>query len=158
MRKKNPEDGKCLSTVTKVILNDLKGVREIKHDFKKKKGFQRRKTTTEQKAETDHRQWMPKTIPQEMKLALNKTEKQRQKRARPRKKISVQKRRDKFEYVVQLRNGKTMKTERVIIKGGSVILIAQEIKTVVPASSIQWIKETRTRVLTLKEVRPLLET
>jgi hypothetical protein len=155
VQKKNPEDGKNLSTVTKVILNDLKGVREIKHDFKKKKRFQRRKITTEQKGETDHRQWMPKTIPQEMKLALKETEKQQKKRARPRKKISVQKRRDKFEYVVQLRNGKTIKTERVIIKGGSVILIAQEIKTVVPAGSIQWIKETRVRVMTLKEVQIL---
>jgi hypothetical protein len=150
VRKKNPEDGKELSTLTRVILNDLKGRREIHHDFRQQKKIQPIKKTKEKEDVTDHTQWMPKHIPHELKRAIRETEKPKKKPPSPQKKISVRKEKDIFEYVVQLRSGKTMQAKRVIIRGENVILINEEMKTEVPAQSIKWIREKRVRVLTLQ--------
>lgn len=148
-KKRNPEDVEELSTVTRVILNDLKGHREINHDFRKRNHFQKPKRTTAQEETTDHSRWMPKSIPREMKLALRNAEKPRKKAKAQKKKVSVRKRQDSFEYVVQLNTGKTLQAKRVIIRGEKVILLNEEMEMAVLAKSVKWIRETRVRVLTL---------
>jgi macrodomain Ter protein organizer (MatP/YcbG family) len=151
VRKKNPEDGKELSTVTRVILKDLKGRREIHRDFNKKTHLHTKRQLAEEKEDiTDHSQWMPKHIPLELKRAVKETERPKKKPPAPRQKVSVRKEKDNFEYVVQLRSGKTMQSKRVIIRGENVILINEEMKIEVPAQSIKWIREKRVRVLTLQ--------
>lgn len=146
MAKRNPEDGKEISNITRVILNDLKGRREIQINPKERRRIQR----TEQKEETDHTQWMPKEIPQEMKQAIKKTEIRKKQPVKPTKKISVRKKQDKFDYAIQLKSGKVIKSKKVAIRGNNVILVTEEIKIEIPASSIKWIRETRIRLLTLE--------
>ncbi|MCI5157662.1 MAG: hypothetical protein D3906_04340 [Candidatus Electrothrix sp. AUS1_2] len=148
--KKKPEDGEELSPVTRVILNDLKGRREIHHDFRKKNHFQQKKKPPEKEEITDHNEWMPKQIPQAMRQTIRNTEKPRKKAEAPKRKVLLRKRKESFEYVVQLRSGKTLRARRVIIRSEEVLLTDEEMKMTVPAKSVKWIRETRIRVLTLE--------
>ena len=150
---KNPEDENEVSPITRVLLNDLKGRREVKLDFSKKNQFQKAKTPQKKEDVTDNTQWMPKYIPKEMKRLIKETEKpkpQRRKEVPKKQKLSIQKQKEKFEYLIQLKSGKALKSKKVIIKGGNVILINEEMKIEVPASSIKWIKESRVRIMTLQ--------
>lgn len=149
MKRKNPEDGKALSPVTKVILSDLKGHREARLNFNKKNQFKQIKKS-EQKEETDHRQWMPKEMPPEMKRVIKET-KIKRKPAPTEKKISVRKKQDRVKYTVQLKDGKTIDSKKIIIRGQNAVLITEETKTEIPANTIKWIKETRIRLLTLEQ-------
>ncbi|MCI5137591.1 MAG: hypothetical protein D3922_04060 [Candidatus Electrothrix sp. AR1] len=148
--RQNPEDEKDLSKITKVILKDLKGRREVQHDFSKKKKIYTPKKRTEKEDVQDHTQWMPKYIPREMKRAIKETEKPRKEPAAPKQKISVRKKKDSFEYVIQLKSGKIIKSKRVIIKGDKVVLINEEMEIAIPASSIKLIKESRVRIMILE--------
>ena len=149
-KKQYPEEKQEVSKITRVILKDLKGRREIQQEFRKKKQPQQRKSWEIKEELTDHTEWMPKQIPTEMKQALRKTVKPKKKPAAPQKKVSVSKKKDSFEYVVQLTSGKTMKANRVVIKGDKVILFTGEIEIAIPAGSIKLIKETRVRIMALK--------
>ncbi|MCI5147975.1 MAG: hypothetical protein D3916_00945 [Candidatus Electrothrix sp. MAN1_4] len=152
-REKNPEDEKEVSPITRVLLNDLKGMREVRLDFNKKNQYQKARNTAKKKDVSDNAQWMPKNIPNEMKKLINETEKPKLQKgvAVPKKqKVSVRKQREKFEYLIQLKSGKALKSKKVIVKGGNVILINEKMKIKVPASSIKWIKESRVRIMTLQ--------
>ena len=149
-KKQYPEDQQELSKITRVILNDLKGRREIQQDFKKKSQPRQWKSWEIKKEPTDHTEWMPKQIPKGMKQAIRETEKQTPKPKAPKPKVSVRKKKDSFAYTVQLKSGKTMKAKRVIIKGDKIIMINEEMEIAVQASSVQWIKETRVRMMILQ--------
>ncbi|MGB5687242.1 MAG: hypothetical protein WBM35_15640 [Candidatus Electrothrix sp.] len=149
-KRENPEDGKDVSKITRVILKDLKGRREIQHDFKKKNQFQKARRPQEKEDVTDNSQWMPKQIPREMKRVIKETQKPRKKPIPPKQKISVQTKQNSIEYVIQLKNGKALKSKRVVIKGDKVALISEEMKIEIPARSIKWIKESRVRIMTLE--------
>ncbi|WPD22842.1 MAG: hypothetical protein SD837_21995 [Candidatus Electrothrix scaldis] len=149
-KRQYPEEGKELSKITRVILNDLKGRREIQQEFRKKKQTRQRRSWEIKEEPTDHTEWMPKQVPQAMKQAIKETEKQKPKPKAPKPKVSVRKKKDSFEYVVQLKNGKTMKAKRVMIKRDKVILFSEEMEIAVQASAVQWIKETRVRMMVLQ--------
>jgi hypothetical protein len=151
-QRKNPEDEKELSPVTRVILKDLKGLREIKQGTRNKNRFQKEYTPKKQEENTDTSHWMPKNVPKEMKRLIKETERKTPvgvKNIPKKKKVSVQKQREKFEYTVQLKTGKKIKSRKIIIKGSNVVMITEEMKIEIPASSVKWIKESRVRIITL---------
>ncbi|MCI5210133.1 MAG: hypothetical protein D3910_15365, partial [Candidatus Electrothrix sp. ATG2] len=78
-KRQHPEEQKDLSKITKVILNDLKGRREIQHDYTRKKTIQPTRKKKRREENRDHTQWMPKQVPKEFKQAIKEVEKQKKK-------------------------------------------------------------------------------
>ncbi len=138
--------GDKISKLTKVILNDLKGKREVYQDLTKKN----KKHLTEEvpyKVEAiDHSKYMPKTTQTEP-TATKKPEPKKVSKndAGP---MKVEK--EAVGYTVYMKNGESFKCMRLIREESKMILLMKDKWTEVSCNDIKYIKENRVRLLTIQ--------
>lgn len=136
--------------LTKILLNDLKGRREVYYDQQTGKTQQKvnlKKYTGEKtyNETTNHTKYMPKASE---KIELPKKQKPK---TVPRKNNTVIIKKINKTYLVLLKNGKNIECDKIAIQRDKIITTRKNnISRAVPIKYIKEIKEIRTRSLVFK--------
>jgi hypothetical protein len=120
--------------LTRVLIKDLKGRREVSLKHRKKSKQQYSENTKQYNTPVDHAKYMPK-IPV------------RQEPKKPTWHMRTKK--ERCKYTVRLKDRKEIPCTKVLIQDDKITLIRNSMRMEIPCGDIKWIKEQRARLLML---------